>query len=65
MSEKATLAVIGGSGLYNMPGLQNIQEHVVQTPFGNPSSPIIVELEGQRIAFLARHGSAIISCRAK
>jgi 5'-methylthioadenosine phosphorylase len=57
MNEKATLAVIGGSGLYNMPGLQDAQEHVVHTPFGNPSSPIIVgELEGQRIAFMARHG---------
>jgi len=57
MNEAVTLAVIGGSGLYNMPGLQDVQEHVVHTPFGNPSSPIVVgELEGQRIAFLARHG---------
>jgi 5'-methylthioadenosine phosphorylase len=57
MNEQVTLAVIGGSGLYNMPGLQNAQEHVVNTPFGNPSSPIVIgELEGQRIAFLARHG---------
>ena len=57
MSEKATLAVIGGSGLYDMPGLQSKQELDINTPFGKPSSPIIVgELEGQRIAFLARHG---------
>jgi 5'-methylthioadenosine phosphorylase len=57
MSEKVTLAVIGGSGLYDMPGLQNTQEQVVHTPFGNPSSPIVIgELEGQRVAFLARHG---------
>jgi 5'-methylthioadenosine phosphorylase len=57
MSEKVTLAVIGGSGLYNMPGLQNTQEHDVTTPFGKPSAPIVVgELEGQRVAFLARHG---------
>lgn len=57
MNEQVTLAVIGGSGLYDMPGLQNSQEHVVKTPFGNPSSPIVIgELEGQRIAFLARHG---------
>jgi 5'-methylthioadenosine phosphorylase len=57
MNEQVTLAIIGGSGLYNMPGLQNPQEHVLNTPFGNPSSPIVVgELEGQRIAFLARHG---------
>lgn len=57
MSEKVTLAIIGGSGLYNMPGLQNPQEREVSTPFGKPSSPIIVgELEGQRVAFLSRHG---------
>jgi len=57
MSEKVTLAVIGGSGLYNMQGLQNTEELNVDTPFGMPSSPIVVgDLEGQRIAFLARHG---------
>ena len=57
MSEKVTLAVIGGSGLYNIPGLQNQKELEVTTPFGKPSSPIIVgELEGQHVAFLARHG---------
>jgi 5'-methylthioadenosine phosphorylase len=57
MNEQVTLAVIGGSGLYDMPGLQNSQEHVVKTPFGDPSSPIVIgELEGRRIAFLARHG---------
>ena len=57
MSEKVNLAVIGGSGLYNMPGLNNTQEIDVTTPFGKPSSPIIIgELEGQQVAFLARHG---------
>jgi 5'-methylthioadenosine phosphorylase len=57
MNDKVNLAVIGGSGLYNMPGLHGAQEHTVATPYGNPSSPIMVgELEGQRIAFLARHG---------
>ena len=57
MSEKVTLAVIGGSGLYNMPGLQDTQEYDVDTPFGKPSSSIVVgDLEGRRIAFLARHG---------
>jgi len=51
------LGVIGGSGLYHMPGLQEIQEQAVITPFGKPSAPIIVgTLEGQRVAFLARHG---------
>jgi len=57
MSDKLALAIIGGSGLYNMSGLQNTQEYNETTPFGNPSSPIVVgELEGQRVAFLARHG---------
>jgi len=57
MSEKVTLAIIGGSGLYDMHGLQNPQEYEISTPYGKPSSPIVVgELEGQRIAFLARHG---------
>ena len=57
MSEKATLAIIGGSGLYDMPGLQNTTEHNTTTPYGKPSAPIIVgELEGLNVAFLARHG---------
>ena len=51
------LGVIGGSGLYHMRCLQEIQEQVVITPFGEPSAPIIIgTLEGQRVAFLARHG---------
>jgi 5'-methylthioadenosine phosphorylase len=57
MNEKVALAIIGGSGLYEMPGLQNTREQVIHTPFGSPSSPIVTgELEGQQIAFLARHG---------
>jgi 5'-methylthioadenosine phosphorylase len=51
------LAIIGGTGLYEMPGLQETQEHHLETPFGKPSAPIISGLlEGQRVAFLARHG---------
>ncbi len=51
------LAVIGGSGLYSMPGLQDIQEYTLATPYGSPSAPIVVgTLNGMRIAFLARHG---------
>ncbi len=51
------LGVIGGSGLYGMAGLENPQEIELDTPFGKPSAPIIVgELEGQPVAFLARHG---------
>jgi 5'-methylthioadenosine phosphorylase len=57
MDSKIAFAVIGGSGLYEMPGLTNVSEHDVTTPFGKPSSPIVVgDLEGQRVAFLARHG---------
>jgi len=54
---KPKLAVIGGSGLYAMPGLENKKEIEIDTPFGKPSAPIIVgELGGQPLAFLARHG---------
>ena len=57
MEEKTTLAIIGGSGLYGMPGLQDTHEYDMDTPFGKPSAPIVVgTLENQRIAFLARHG---------
>jgi len=51
------LAIIGGSGLYTMPGLQKPEEFELNTPFGKPSAPIVVgELEGWSVAFLARHG---------
>ena len=52
-----SLAIIGGSGLYSIPGLTDIEEHDLTTPFGKPSDPIVVgTLEGRRVAFLARHG---------
>ncbi len=51
------LAIIGGSGLYQMPGLQNPQEFDLETPFGKPSASIVVgALHGSPVAFLARHG---------
>ena len=51
------LAVIGGSGLYSLPGLEDIEEREITTPFGDPSAPIIIgSLEGESVAFLARHG---------
>lgn len=57
MNDLATIGIIGGSGLYDMPGLQGAREIHSDTPFGKPSAPIVVgELEGQRVAFLARHG---------
>lgn len=57
MTDTPQLAIIGGSGLYDMPGLEDKQEHKVSTPFGEPSAPVITGLlEGRRVAFLARHG---------
>ena len=57
MSVSPLLAVIGGSGLYRIPGLKQVQEHKLETPFGSPSGPIVEgEIAGQRILFLARHG---------
>lgn len=57
MTNKATLAIIGGSGLYHMSGLEKTEEINVDTPFGKPSAPITIgTLEGMRVAFLARHG---------
>lgn len=51
------LAVIGGSGLYEMEGLSEIEEITVDTPFGKPSNAIVVgRLYGRRVAFLPRHG---------
>jgi len=57
MAEQVHLAVIGGSGLYSMPGLKETREYAIDTPFGRPSAPVVVGLlEGTRVAFLARHG---------
>src|SRR4029453_2034841 len=51
------LGIIGGSGLYQMPELTAIEEVKVDTPFGDPSDAFILgSLEGERVAFLPRHG---------
>jgi len=51
------IGIIGGSGLYTMPGLEKSREVRVKTPFGEPSDSFVVgTLEGRRVAFLARHG---------
>jgi len=51
------IGIIGGSGLYQMPELRDIEEVNVDTPFGSPSDAFIVgTLEGERVAFLPRHG---------
>jgi 5'-methylthioadenosine phosphorylase len=57
MAEQVTLGIIGGSGLYEMGGLSETQTQTIDTPFGKTSAPIVVgTLEGQGVAFLARHG---------
>ena len=54
---KAEIGIIGGSGLYNMPGLTDVHEERIETPFGDPSEVFVLgALEGRRVAFLARHG---------
>jgi 5'-methylthioadenosine phosphorylase len=51
------IGVIGGSGLYSMPGFEAHEEHVIGTPWGDPSDPYVVgTLAGKQVAFLARHG---------
>ena len=53
---QAEIGIIGGSGLYSMPGLTKIREVKVATPFGKPSdSYVLGTLEGRKVAFLARH----------
>jgi 5'-methylthioadenosine phosphorylase len=54
--EAVRIGIIGGSGLYSMPGLSAAREVRVRTPFGEPSDAFVVgTLEGRRVAFLARH----------
>jgi len=54
---KAEIGVIGGSGLYSMPGFEAQQEVVLETPFGPPSDSYVVgRLAGREVAFLSRHG---------
>ncbi|WP_444902904.1 S-methyl-5'-thioadenosine phosphorylase [Microbulbifer sp. CnH-101-E] len=54
---RALVGVIGGSGLYEMPGLTDVQEVQVETPFGPTSDPILCgKLQGIPVAFLSRHG---------
>ena len=51
------LGVLGGSGLYDLPGLTDVRQELVETPFGRPSAPVLVgRLGDTRVAFLTRHG---------
>lgn len=55
--EKVNIGIIGGSGLYQMPELENVREVTVDTPFSKPSDAFIIgELDGVTVAFLPRHG---------
>lgn len=55
--ETAKIGIIGGSGLYQMPELHDVEEISVDTPFGSPSDAFVIgTLENQRVAFLPRHG---------
>jgi 5'-methylthioadenosine phosphorylase len=55
-NERIRIGIVGGSGLYTMPGLTETREVRVKTPFGDPSDAIVTgTLEGRRVAFLARH----------
>ncbi len=57
MGHQADIGIIGGSGLYEIPGLEKMEEIWVDTPFGKPSDAYILgQLEGKKVAFLARHG---------
>lgn len=55
-SSRAEIGIIGGSGLYDIDGLHQVKRVTVSTPFGSPSSPVVVgEVDGVRVAFLSRH----------
>ncbi|MGD1906898.1 MAG: S-methyl-5'-thioadenosine phosphorylase [Leptolyngbyaceae cyanobacterium] len=57
MAAQAKIGIIGGSGLYKMDALTHVEEIKIETPFGDPSDALIVgDLEGAKVAFLARHG---------
>jgi 5'-methylthioadenosine phosphorylase len=57
VEQNADIGIIGGSGLYDMPGLLGRTEVSIDTPFGKPSDVLVVgSLHGRRVAFLSRHG---------
>lgn len=54
---QAEIGILGGSGLYKLPGIERVRELRLTTPFGKPSDAYFLgTLEGRRVAFLARHG---------
>jgi 5'-methylthioadenosine phosphorylase len=55
--EYVQIGVIGGSGLYQMAALREVEQYNIATPFGSPSAPVVVgTLHGKRVAFIPRHG---------
>ena len=55
-ARRAEVGVIGGSGFYGLPGLENVEEVVLETPWGSPSDAFMLgTIKGRRLAFLARH----------
>src|SRR5664280_667663 len=55
--QQAEIGIVGGSGLYSMPGLTDVREVALETPFGAPSDAYVLgTLAGRSVAFLARHG---------
>ena len=57
MANEIRIGVIGGSGLYQMDGLEVVEERHVETPFGEPSDALVLgRLEGREVTFLPRHG---------
>ena len=54
------IGIIGGSGIYDLPGLENLTEKTMETPFGAPSSPLMIGTYkgGTEVVFLARHGKS-------
>jgi 5'-methylthioadenosine phosphorylase len=54
---QAEIGIIGGSGLYNLPGIERVREVRLATPFGRPSDAYVLgNLQGRKVAFLSRHG---------
>jgi 5'-methylthioadenosine phosphorylase len=54
---QAEIGIIGGSGLYSMPGFSDVREQSLETPFGAPSDAYVLgTIEGRKVAFLSRHG---------
>lgn len=55
--ERASIGIIGGSGLYDLEEMTDVKEQNIETPFGQPSDAYIIgSIAGRRVAFLARHG---------